>query len=177
LIIWPETVLRVYLRQGPVYQQRVRDLLRQLGTPLFIGALDLPSPGPGELNSGYLIAPADSSGTQIYHKLRLLPFGEYVPGAGWLPVLLRWRTTGRFVAAELSHLTLTLSQGESVDELGGRASRRPLETLRHGASRLLRRGLLSPNGVVVESKGESSARPEERASSGRVSKGAARTST
>jgi apolipoprotein N-acyltransferase len=123
LLVWPETVLRVYLRQDDTYSQRVVDLVRRLGRPLFLGSSDLPADGPGEWNSGYLIEnhgggdwnndAQDSAPMQIYHKVRLLPFGEYVPGATLLPMLSRWHTTGRFVAGESSHpLAVMVWRGE-----------------------------------------------------------------
>lgn len=131
LLVWPETTLRVYLRQDDVYRRRVLNLVHRLGQPLFLGSLDLPPDGPGELNSGYLFQDdrvPESSGTQhselstqnfvpmqVYHKVHLLPFGEYVPGAAWLPFLSHWQTTGQFVAAESSHpLTLALPGGPSI---------------------------------------------------------------
>ncbi len=126
LIVWPETVLRVYLRQDPLYRARVFDLVERLQHPLFVGSLDLPARGAGELNSGYLIQDEHVTGPQdpgtatepvdmeVYHKLRLLPFGEYVPGATRLPFLARWRTTGRFMPAEAAHpITLTILQRQS----------------------------------------------------------------
>ena len=69
---------------------------------------------------------------------------------------LRTTTVGRSVRKS------TVPYKESVDMLAGRASRRPLEG----------RGLLSPSGLVFESEGKSSVRPEEPPPSGGVSKGA-----
>jgi apolipoprotein N-acyltransferase len=102
LLVWPETVLRVYLRQDDGYRERVIDLVRRLQQPLLVGSLDLPRAGSGELNSAYLVEPGPRYETdmQVYHKLELLPFGEYVPATNILPFLSRWQTTGRFVAGE-----------------------------------------------------------------------------
>jgi apolipoprotein N-acyltransferase len=135
LIVWPETVLRVYLRQDGVYRARAVDLVRRLHVPLFLGSLDLPADRPGELNSGYLVEddlaagqdPAvrvrHSADIEVYHKRVLLPFGEYVPGASWLPLLRRWRTTGRFVGAESFHpLTLSRKEREPMDQPGNSVS-------------------------------------------------------
>jgi apolipoprotein N-acyltransferase len=119
LIVWPETVLRLYLRSDALYRHRVARLANQLGRPLLLGSLDLPVGREGELNSAYLLHPRRSgafassrhddlptSGLEVYHKLTLLPFGEYVPGTQWLPALERWRTTGRFVNGSDPHLRL-----------------------------------------------------------------------
>jgi len=114
LVIWPETVLRVYLRQDADYQNRLDTLATNLRHPLLVGALDVSEKPEGELNSVYLIAPsAPDTGSRlhapvvsterglsarVYHKTALLPFGEYVPGARVFPFLRRWRTTGEFVS-------------------------------------------------------------------------------
>jgi apolipoprotein N-acyltransferase len=112
LVVWPETVLRVYLRSDDAYRTRVEELVRRLGRPLLLGSLDLPEQGEGELNSAYLIEP-DSNAAQIYHKTYLLPFGEYVPGARWLPFVQWWRTTGRFVEGRRAP-SLTLPRGPTA---------------------------------------------------------------
>lgn len=116
LVVWPETVLRVYLRYDELYRHRVFQIVERLDRPLLVGALDQPARGAGEFNSAYLVereepnddrsparaaASAEQTGRmQVYHKRRLLPFGEYVPAVGWLPLLDRWRTTGQFIAGK-----------------------------------------------------------------------------
>jgi apolipoprotein N-acyltransferase len=107
LIVWPETVLRVYLRHDEGYRRRISELVEHTGTSVLLGSLDLRAPTAvstravaGELNSAYLLGSTFARGEpamQVYHKLALLPFGEYVPGTSWLPLLRRWRTTGEFV--------------------------------------------------------------------------------
>jgi apolipoprotein N-acyltransferase len=103
LVIWPESVLRVYLRQSPAVRQRAAALVREVGAPLMLGALDQTTDGARELNSAYLLtgdgAPAPPSALQTYHKVALVPFAEYLPGDRfWTGRDVRWRTTGEFVA-------------------------------------------------------------------------------
>jgi len=38
---------------------------------------------------------AGVAASQKPHERRRLPFGEYVPGAAWVPALRKWQTTGR----------------------------------------------------------------------------------
>jgi len=122
LLVWPETVLRVYLRGDAAYRARLHDLALHLDTSLFVGALDVPLQPPGELNSGYLIQPREAAkfvrvvagpdhhnDLQTYHKHWLLPFGEYVPGEFLLPVMNGWRTTGEFRHGGVGQL-LTLTR-------------------------------------------------------------------
>lgn len=78
LIIWPETSLPGYLEEKDL-GGRVRRLARETGTLLLIGA---PSIGDYEndeyYNSAILIS-AEGRVLNRYDKLRLVPFGEYVP--------------------------------------------------------------------------------------------------
>jgi apolipoprotein N-acyltransferase len=92
LLVWPEAILQVYLRYDPSYRERFVQLARRIGRPVLVGALDVPAGRSGKFNTGYLVAP--DGGLQTYHKQRLMPFGEYVPGSTWWPVLGRWRSTG-----------------------------------------------------------------------------------
>ncbi len=125
LVVWPETTLRVYLRQDAAYRARVVELVRRLGSPLLLGSLDLPANRPGELNSAYLIQNDSGAETriaapspmQIYHKQRLLPFGEYVPGKEWLPLLSRWHTTGGFTTDGSAQPTLAFAA--AARKIGG----------------------------------------------------------
>jgi len=96
LVVWPEESLPVYLRDNPEFQQRLAGLAQRVGAPLLLGALDRADDG-SELNAAYVVplhGAADAGAA--YHKSRLLAFGEYVPGAHWLPAASEWRTTGTF---------------------------------------------------------------------------------
>ena len=111
LIVWPETTLRVHFRGDLIYRRRVSEFLREIDTPLFFGSLDLADDGIREINSAFLMSKSSSSRrikTQLYHKTRLLPFGEYVPLADTFTLLQRWQTTGRFIAGR-GRAPLTLS--------------------------------------------------------------------
>jgi apolipoprotein N-acyltransferase len=86
LLVWPERVLPVPLRHNPVQRAVVERHARRLGSPLLLGALDR---GDGaERSAVYLFDPTLRA---VAHKATLVPFGEYVPGADWLPWLRRWR--------------------------------------------------------------------------------------
>ena len=87
LVVWPESVLRVYLRDAPFWRGRVETLARDLRAVVVLGALDRGGDG-GERVAAYVFAPALAG---VAHKVGLVPFGEYVPGAAWLPVERVWR--------------------------------------------------------------------------------------
>lgn len=96
LLVWPETTLRSYLREDGDLLNRADELVRRINTPLLTGALDRHVDGIHELNSAYLFVPGEPvppPRERIYHKRRLLWFGERSPAT------LDWRTTGRFMPA------------------------------------------------------------------------------
>lgn len=95
VVVWPETTVRDYLRHGSPYAMEAANLAAALDTNLILGALDLPHQRPGEYSAAYAYSP--DGDTQWAHKMRLLPFGEYVPGQEWIPWLSSWRTTGKFL--------------------------------------------------------------------------------
>ncbi len=79
VIVWPEAAFPGFLNQDPL-GRRVERLVRQIGIPLIVGSPH--AEAAAYYNSSYLI---DASGKVAgrYDKIRLVPFGEYVP---WKPV-------------------------------------------------------------------------------------------
>lgn len=76
LIVWPEAAFPGYLNRD-VQGVAVSNLARSFGTPLLIGSLYWDGKKEA-FNSAFFI---DKTGavTQRYDKLRLVPFGEYIP--------------------------------------------------------------------------------------------------
>ena len=80
LIIWPETSFPGYLEDEVELAAELRQTVREARTNVLVGA-----PAVGELeeglklhNSAILYAP-DGQERRRYHKMQLVPFGEYVP--------------------------------------------------------------------------------------------------
>jgi len=92
LIIWPETATPDALRYDPDSFGLVTNLAERSGAYLLTGTLDAtPYSSPAEVfNAAILIGP-DASVRGIYHKLHLVPFGEYVPLRRIFP-FLKWLT-------------------------------------------------------------------------------------
>ncbi len=76
LVIWPETSYPGYVDENLELFRKIEELSSHIKIPLLIGGLDYKN---GEdYNSAFLILP-DGGVKQIYNKLHLVPFGEYIP--------------------------------------------------------------------------------------------------
>ena len=83
LVIWPESPMNFTYASDKTLQQFVADFTRQNHTSLLFNSLE-PAPNDGAYNSALLV---NEEGRLIsqYDKIRLMPFGEYVPLPQWLP--------------------------------------------------------------------------------------------
>jgi len=107
IIIWPEAAFPGYFNKD-LQAERISRLAQEIQIPLLIGGLEWESEKES-YNSAYFLRKDGVSG-QRYDKLRLVPFGEYIPlkfifgwttpiadalgisdfSAGVLPVIFRW---------------------------------------------------------------------------------------
>ncbi|HET7290987.1 MAG TPA: apolipoprotein N-acyltransferase [Vicinamibacteria bacterium] len=113
LVVWPESALPWDFDRTPAVAERLRRLARAQGVDLLFGNDDH-SPDGGRAWVGAKLLTAEGELSFRYHKIRLVPFGEYVP----LQPLL---TLGGRVAAKLVQQVSDFSPGESfaVAETGG----------------------------------------------------------
>ena len=83
LLIWPESPMNFSYSNDKALQERLANFTRQNHTSLLFNSLER-APGDGAYNSALLI---NEEGRLIsqYDKIRLMPFGEYVPLPRWLP--------------------------------------------------------------------------------------------
>jgi apolipoprotein N-acyltransferase len=83
LLIWPESPMNFSYSRDPQLQAIVGSLARTHRTYVLLNSLE-PAPNGGSYNSAILI---NEQGQKIaqYDKIRLMPFGEYVPLPRWLP--------------------------------------------------------------------------------------------
>ncbi len=97
LVVWPETALP-FLYEGNLSAEVAVDALLPPGTELITGAVRLgrpEGPGPRPILNGLLLLDDTGAVAARYDKLRLVPFGEYLPLRGVLSALgLRKLTTG-----------------------------------------------------------------------------------
>jgi len=91
LIVWPETVVPGSLGCDPFIQRRLADLAAAAKAHLLVGGWDENDKG-GDLNTAFLIGPG-SGILGRYAKVRLVPFGEFVPLRRYMPFLQYYRVT------------------------------------------------------------------------------------
>ena len=86
LVVWPESALPFYFQAGGKYCDRVRTLATEFRTSMVLGSPAVEQGGGRTryLNSAYLLAPTGETVGRS-DKMRLVPFGEYVPLARFLP--------------------------------------------------------------------------------------------
>lgn len=101
LVVWPETSVPGQLRRDLTTVQTVQDLARHANASILLGSADREKFGQGRAeqvdpyNSAFLVSPVDAP-PQTYYKMKLLPFGEYLP----LPSAFFWPARYR---AQSSH--------------------------------------------------------------------------
>ena len=83
LLVWPESPMNFGYGGDAFLRERLADFAQTHNTSILINSQEV-APNDGIYNSALLINEAGSLVTQ-YDKIRLLPFGEYVPLPQWLP--------------------------------------------------------------------------------------------
>lgn len=83
LVVWPESPMNFTYASDKGFQERLANFTRDHRISLLFNSLE-PAPADGAYNSALLI---NEQGRLIsqYDKIRLMPFGEYVPLPRWLP--------------------------------------------------------------------------------------------
>ncbi len=95
LVVWGESSVGADLAARPDLARRLAALSREVGAEVLVNVDARRSDRPGIYKSSVLIGPQGPTGDR-YDKMRLVPFGEYVP----LRSLLGWATSVGKAAAE-----------------------------------------------------------------------------
>jgi len=95
LVLWPESPTPLPVKGSPSMQRWVENLSRKLQLPILMGNVAREeledSDGHQWYNAVFVVGP--DSGVDLdsyYAKRHLVPFGEYVPLAGWLPFIRKF---------------------------------------------------------------------------------------
>ncbi|MFJ3307814.1 apolipoprotein N-acyltransferase [Streptomyces sp. NPDC086549] len=95
LIVWGESSVGFDLGHRPDLSRRIAALSRQTGADILVNVDARRSDRPGIYKSSVLIGPDGPTGDR-YDKMRLVPFGEYIPARS----LLGWATSVGRAAGE-----------------------------------------------------------------------------
>ena len=89
LIVWPESATPGPIDSNPRLHDEVRRVAKEAGGFLLLGSSyhEKLQRGSGRafLNSAFMIGPESRAGRQRYDKIRLFPFGEYLPMENRIP--------------------------------------------------------------------------------------------
>ncbi|HUT73848.1 MAG TPA: apolipoprotein N-acyltransferase [Armatimonadota bacterium] len=106
VIVWPESAVPGYLQYESALRQAVTALARELRVWLVVGGpsyeLTRERARPLQYNSAFAVSPRGEIAGR-YDKVHLVPFGEYVPGRDWLPLLRYYRVRDYDIAPGASH--------------------------------------------------------------------------
>ncbi|MFE0762846.1 apolipoprotein N-acyltransferase [Streptomyces smyrnaeus] len=98
LVVWGESSVGYDLGSHPALERRLAALSRSTGAPLLVNVDSRRGDRPGIFKSSVLVDEKGLTG-QRYDKMRLVPFGEYVPARS----LLGWATSVGRAANEDRH--------------------------------------------------------------------------
>jgi len=83
LVIWPESPMNFSYARDPHLRKVIGDFARSEQTSVLFNSLE-PAKNGGDQNSAILVNEKGEMSAR-YDKIRLMPFGEYVPLPHWLP--------------------------------------------------------------------------------------------
>ncbi|MFJ2767305.1 apolipoprotein N-acyltransferase [Streptomyces sp. NPDC087300] len=95
LVVWGESSVGFDLADRPDVARRIAALSREVGADILVNVDARRSDRPGIFKSSVLVGPQGPTGDR-YDKMRLVPFGEYVPARS----LLGWATSVGKAAGE-----------------------------------------------------------------------------
>ncbi|MFD4630560.1 apolipoprotein N-acyltransferase [Streptomyces sp. NPDC058284] len=95
LVVWGESSVGFDLADRPDVARRIAALSREVGADILVNVDARRSDRPGIFKSSVLVGPEGPTGDR-YDKMRLVPFGEYVPARS----LLGWATSVGKAAGE-----------------------------------------------------------------------------
>jgi apolipoprotein N-acyltransferase len=88
-VLWPENVVDPVTGQmdGDEMDDALRELTRDLGVPLAVGITVDSADGTQFVNEQVVYEPPDGAPVDAYRKVRIVPFGEYMPFRSFLESL------------------------------------------------------------------------------------------
>ncbi|MBL8013439.1 MAG: apolipoprotein N-acyltransferase [Candidatus Omnitrophica bacterium] len=111
IIVWPETAFPGLIQEMPQLMEDVREFSRRENIPLLLGVVSQQK--DDYYNSALLIMP-DGDMNQRYDKLRLVPFGEFLPLRKQFPFLADFIPIEDFSFGKVPKVFWLSPQGENL---------------------------------------------------------------
>ncbi|MDT8391304.1 MAG: apolipoprotein N-acyltransferase [Lentisphaeria bacterium] len=117
LVVWPESAVPAALLWDSKAGGVLSEVLSALDCPLLAGSVQYaPATNPDDENdfimfNSALLFSADDKLVQVYHKIRRVPFGEYVPFGDYLPWLVTAIGMGRDLTPGKEFTVFDLGRG------------------------------------------------------------------
>jgi len=89
LVVWPESALPFIFGYDEVLTNEVRDLQKQINSHMLIGSVLLKGSEKGKslLSNSVIMLSPGTDAIEVYDKIHLVPFGEYVPLGNVFPFI------------------------------------------------------------------------------------------
>lgn len=78
LVLWPESSTPFFLGRDQARTEAIRAAVHDAGIHLVVGSDDVAPEGAPHYNAAFMIGPNGATDA-VYHKMQLVPFGEYIP--------------------------------------------------------------------------------------------------
>lgn len=105
LIIWPESSLTFDFIRNEYYREKFIGLLKGISSPLLTGSLSIIDDDFKKYNTAFLLA-ADGKIMGRYNKIKLLPFGDYIPFRKLVKKLTGYTSSSVYPGEDISILKL-----------------------------------------------------------------------
>lgn len=110
-IVWPETAISLHHLNNPLTREMLVETLKTYIGPVYlITGILLRNPEDGSFSNSLVILDKNAEIIARYDKSHLVPFGEYIPLQGWIPLETITQFSGFRPGKGLSILTLPENQ-------------------------------------------------------------------
>ena len=79
VVLWPESATPYFFNEDPIEAESIRALVRATGVPLLFGTDEIERGRPDRYFNSAMLLDRAGSVAAVYRKIKLVPFGEYVP--------------------------------------------------------------------------------------------------
>lgn len=105
LVIWPESALTFDLIRNDFYRSKFNNLLTDINIHIQAGSLAIIDDEMKKYNSAFLLSP-DGKVITRYNKMKLVPFGEYLPFPELVELITGYTTNSEYQGEELKIFNL-----------------------------------------------------------------------